>query len=170
MNKQMKQQKVGLVFALALSGLLSACLGAGLDKVALRQCPPIDVLATADRLPVGDGEARLTDARLQCFIDSRQDNRLMAKVTLRGSAANNISLPVFVAALGRDGETVTRSQYRLTAKANRFEISLPPLVYGKKGDGEKPRLVAGFVLSEAQLQLNRAAYRKRIGLDAGSAD
>jgi hypothetical protein len=41
---------------------------------------------------------------------------------------------------------------------------LPPVIYGKKGDGSKARLVAGFVLTPAQLAANRADYRQKLGL------
>jgi len=151
------------ICVLAFASGLAACAG-GMNKMAARQCPPINILATAERLPMGDSQAVLTSASLQCFSKSGTDKILLAKVTLRGQAAKGTKLPVFVAALDRQDDIVTRVQYRLTARNNKFALTLPPMEYGQAGDGKRVRLVAGFVLSGTQLGDNRAKYRKKLGL------
>lgn len=155
---------VRLAGLLALCLSVSACAGNRMSAINAQQCPPVDILATADILKTGDGQAELTAASLTCFIDKKQDNRLLAQVTLRGTAAKGAQVPVFVAALDRNDEIIARAQYRLTARDTAFSLQLPHMDYGQKGDDRRPRLVAGFVLSDAQLADNRKAYRKSLGL------
>jgi len=162
-DKQDQKMKITrLAVVVALSALLSACLGGDIDEVVQRQCPPIAVLVTADVLP-RDAAVYLDTATLKCFINRDAEDVLQAEITLSGRSVVAQQVPLFVAALGDNDRQLARSQYKISLQAGNYTVTLPLFVYGKKG-GRKPRLVAGFVLSEAELAANRAAYRKKLGL------
>ncbi len=157
------KQFTGVFSLFVMAAALSGCARLGLSELETRLCPPVDILATTDTLPLGDKRASLRDASLKCFVKS-SDNALMAEVTIRGNAAVGSQLPIFIAALDRDDKIIARVQYKLTARDKRFSLTLPAFAYGTKGDDKKPRLVAGFILTEQQLDDNRAAYGKQLGL------
>ena len=153
-----------LVSLLGLTFLLSACLGVNVEEVVQRQCPGVSVLNTADRLELDGAAIDIKTASLKCFIDRDNGNELLAAVTLRGNAAREQRVPVFLAALNSDDTITSRTQYRILLNAGPYEITLPNMAYGEKGAAQKPRLVLGFVLTQEQLAANRAAYQKKLGL------
>lgn len=159
-----KTNRTRLAVLGALGALLSGCLGADIDEVVQRQCPPIAVMVTADVLPRPAAAAHLDAATLKCFINRDDDDNLQAEIVLSGRSAVAQQVPVFVAALVGAERQVARTQYKINLPAGDYAITLPPFIYGQKGDGLKPRVNAGFVLSEAELAANRAAYRKKLGL------
>ncbi len=159
--------KTTRLIAVAGFGLiLSGCLGLGnnIDEVVQRQCPTVAVLTTADVLLVDGLTVEISKAELKCFINRNEEDELLASVTLSGRADGKRQVPLFLAALDDNDVVTGRTQYRVTFPTGPFSIKLPNMAYGKKGDGQKPRLVAGFVLTQAQLEANRAAYRKKLGL------
>lgn len=164
MTKAHPAQKASFGLLAVLAFVLSGCVGGSVNEIVARQCPPVDVLATADRLPLSNGVAALNGARLKCYINARAEDTLSADVTIAGAAPAGTELPIFLAILGRDNQIMARTQYKLATRADAFQMTLPSMEYGKKGDGGKPRLVVGFVLDSKQLEENRAAYRKQIGL------
>ena len=149
---------------LALGLSLAAC-GASLDKVVEAQCPPADVLVTADNWQQSGVRAQLIGAELECFIDS-QTNELQASVQVRGTVSQaGTRLPLFAAALNTQDEIVARTQVQVTPSKTEYKLAIPKFVYGQKAAGSaKARVVVGFVLTPAQLQANRAAYAKQLGL------
>lgn len=167
-NKSLSKMRRGNPMRLALVSLLSlalsACLGPNIDRIVQRQCPSIAILNTADVLPLDGARAELSGASLSCSIDRDAEDMLLATVTLTGSVSQQQKMPFFVAVLDADKSQLARTQFAVTAAGGAFSLALPPVEYGKKGDGKKPRLVAGFVLTPAQLAANRAAYRKKLGL------
>ena len=77
-----------------------------------------------------------------------------------------MALPFFVATLDVNGAVTNRLQYKVKASDTRFSLNLPRFTYATRLTMlNKPRLVAGFVLSKEQLAANRAAYKKRLGID-----
>jgi hypothetical protein len=153
------------LIAVALGSVLVSACGGGVDEITEKQCPEIAVLTTADSWQ-GDGvSAQMRTASLTCFID-RDEDELMADITLRGTASKTGSkLPFFVASLDKDDRIINRVQYAVTIANNEFSFSLPRYGYGTRQDvARRPRLVAGFVLSEAQLNANRKAFRASLGL------
>jgi hypothetical protein len=149
---------------LVLPVFLSACLGANVDQIVQRQCPSVAILNTADKLPLDGQTVELNAASLTCSIDRNQDNALLADVTLTGRVSEKVKMPIFVAALDIENRQLSRTQFAVTGQGGVFNLTLPPVIYGKKGDGSKARLVAGFVLTPAQLAANRADYRQKLGL------
>jgi hypothetical protein len=164
LSKMRRRKSVRLALVSLLSLALSACLGANIDQIVQRQCPSIAILNTADVLRLDGASATLSGASLSCSIDRDAEDMLLATVTLTGSVSQQQKLPFFVAVLDADKSQLARTQFAVTAAGGAFSLALPPVEYGKKGDGKKPRLVAGFVLTPAQLAANRAAYRKKLGL------
>lgn len=144
--------------------LVSAC--GGVDEVVEDQCPEIAVLATADNWQSGAQAAQMKTARLTCFIDAKT-NELQADITLTGTASKaGLELPFFVATLDKNDAVTNRLQYKVKAGDTRFTLNLPRYNYATRASlVNKPRLVAGFVLTDEQLAANRAAYRKRLNLD-----
>ncbi|CAI8203175.1 MAG: Uncharacterised protein [Alphaproteobacteria bacterium] len=166
-KSMLKIMKTTRLIAVAGFGLiLSGCLGLGnnIDEVVQRQCPTVAVLTTADVLVVDGLTVEISKAELKCFINLDEEDELLASVTLSGRGDAKRQVPLFLAALDDKDVMTGRTQYRVTFPAGPFSIKLPNMAYGKKGDGQKPRLVAGFVLTQAQLEANRAAYRKKLGL------
>ena len=153
-----------LALTVFLSGFLAACLGPNIDQIVQSQCPPVNVLNTADSLPRNGVSATLSAASLTCSVNRDSDDALQAEVTLTGRVSEQMKLPIFVAALDGDNKPLARTQFAITAQGGVFSLTLPPVIYGKKGDDGKARLVAGFVLTPAQLEENRAAYRQNLGL------
>ncbi len=164
MLKIMKTTSLLVVIGFGL--ILSGCLGLGnnIDEVVQRQCPTVAVLTTADVLVVDGLTVEISKAELKCFINRDEEDELLASVTLSGRAGAKRQVPLFLAALDDKDVVIGRTQYRVTIPAGPFSIKLPNMAYGKKGAGQKRRLVAGFVLTQAQLEANRAAYRKKLGL------
>lgn len=150
-----------------LTGLLALFVTAcgGVDRVVENQCPEIAVLATADYLDSNAQNARMRSAQLSCFVDSKTDE-LMADIQLTGTASQaGMELAFFVATLDKNDAVTNRLQYKVKASGTTFTLNLPRYVYATRASLlNKPRLVAGFVLSDAQLEANRAAYRKRLGM------
>lgn len=155
-----------LIAASALGLLLSGCLGLGndVDEIVQRQCPSVAIVATADKLVVEEASFEITEARLKCFINRDNEDELLAAVTLSGRADARKQVPLFLASLGENDAILGRTQYKVTLAQGDFTLTLPNYSYGKKGNERKPRLVSGFVLTQAQLAANRAAYRKTLGL------
>lgn len=156
--------KMRVILAGFATLMLASC--AGVDEIVENQCPEIAVLATADSWQ-GDGVAAQMDTvRLTCFVDSKTDE-LLADIQLTGTTSKaGTELAFFVATLNDKDAVTHRLQYKVTAGSTSFSFDLPRYVYATRATlPGKPRLVAGFVLSEAQLVANRAAYRKRLGLD-----
>lgn len=153
-----------LFTVVVLPVVLAAC-GGGVDRVTEQQCPSVGVLATADSWQSGAVTAQLQTAQLSCFI-SRNDDNLLAEVSVDGRiSAAGVPLNMFVAALNEKGEVTARTQLRVTPGTEAFSYKLPRIAYGRKGtETVKARLVVGFVLTDAQLQANRAEYRKKLGL------
>lgn len=153
---------------LMLIGLVSLTLSAcgGVDEVVTSQCPEIAVLATADHWAAGDVTAQMQNAKLSCFIDT-QTNQLLADIRITGKVSQTgIELPFFVATLTKQDRITNRLQYKVTVSQNNFRFELPRYAYGTRANvAERPRLVAGFVLSKDQLKANRAAYRARLGIE-----
>jgi len=153
---------------LLLTGLMALALTAcgGVEEVVEKECPEIVVLATADIWQEGDKAAQMKTAQLVCFIDAKTDE-LLADIVLTGTASQTgLELPFFVATLDKNDAVISRLQYKVKAGGTSFELKLPRYNYATRDTlVNKPRLVAGFVLSEAQLAANRAAYKKRIRLD-----
>ena len=154
----------GIMAALGLSFFVSACLGADVDKIVQRQCPSVALLNTADKLPRDGKTVELTSASLTCSINRAEDDALQAVVTLTGRASEKVKMPIFVAALDADNQQLSRTQFAVTAQAGNFSFTLPSVIYGKKDNAGKARLVAGFVLTEAELKANRAEYSQKLGL------
>jgi len=155
-----------LIAASALGLLLTGCLGLGndVDEIVQRQCPAVAILATADKLAVEEASFEITEAQLKCFINRDNEDELLAAVTLSGRASAKRQVPLFLATLGENDAILSRTQYKVTLVQGDFSLTLPNFSYGKKGSEQKPRLVSGFVLTQAQLAANRAAYRKTLGL------
>lgn len=152
------------ILSVCLLPMLLAGCAAGVDQVTSRQCPPVGVLATADSRLQDGATAHLDTARLICFLDN-ESNTLLAEVSIVGRTdAPGAPLDFFVASLNEQGEVTARTQMQVAPSLPAFSYKLPRLAYGKKGDDAKARLVVGFVLNEAQLAANRAAYRKKLGL------
>lgn len=153
---------------LLLTGLMAFTLAAcgGVDEVVENQCPEIAVLATADMWQADGKTAQMQTARLSCFVDSKTDE-LLADIKLTGTASQaGMDLPFFVATLDMNGAVTNRLQYKVKASGTSFTLDLPRYIYATRVTMlNKPRLVAGFVLSESQLAANRAAYKKRLGID-----
>ena len=153
---------------LLLTGLMALSLTAcgGVDEVVETQCPEIAVLATADIWQADGKSAQMQTARLTCFVDSETDE-LLADIQLTGSASQaGMALPFFVATLDVNGAVTNRLQYKVKASDTSFSLNLPRFTYAMRLTMlNKPRLVAGFVLSKDQLAANRAAYKKRLGID-----
>ncbi|MCH1569206.1 MAG: hypothetical protein L7U47_07315 [Alphaproteobacteria bacterium] len=152
------------IIVVCLSLFLSACLTGDIDEIIQRQCPPVAILTTADVLPLNAGTAELQTARLKCFIDNDNEDELLAKVTLSGRAQSKQEAPVFLAVLNAEDRVVARTQYKVNLPSGAFSMTLPSIVYGKKGGRTDLRLAVGFVLSKNQLAENRAALRKKLGL------
>ena len=155
-----------LIAASALGLLLSGCLGPGndIDEIVQRQCPSIGIVATADKLVVEDASFEITEARLKCFINRDNEDELLVAVRLSGRAGAGKQVPLFLASLGENDAILARTQYKVMLAQGDFTITLPNFSYGKKGSKRRPRMVAGFVLTQAQLAANRTAYRKTLGL------
>ena len=152
------------VLILILLPFLAAC-GAS-ESLTRSQCPPIYVLSTAEVLPVDKAEvARLTDVGIACAKDT-DAGVFLAEVRVSGAAqANDVRLPIFIAALSAEGQVIARSQTVIEADAGSFSEKLSDVEYGKIDDGPKAnRLVVGFVLNEAQLLQNREGWLKAMGL------
>lgn len=155
------KQKVILA---ALGVSLAAC-GGGLDKVKENQCPPVNILATADSWQQGNVVAQLETVELTCFLDTKTD-ALQAEVQVRG----NISAPgqpvsLFAAALNAQDEIVVRTQVKVTPSGPDFALTIPKFAYGQKAaESARARVVVGFVLSAEQLAANRRAYAAQLGL------
>ena len=158
----MKRQiaKLALIAALTVS-----CGPVTIDEIRAAQCPPVAPLATADYLQVDGATAHISDASLTCYID-KDTKDLLAEVTLFGRLSEpGVSLPFFVAALNEQGEVISRTQFKVTPSTTSYSYPLPKLAYGTFGsENLKARLVVGFVLTPAQLDANRAAYAKKIGI------
>lgn len=153
---------------LMLTGIMSLTLAAcgGIDEVVENQCPEIDVLATADIWQDQQNTAHMQSARLVCFIDANTDE-LSADINLSGTASKaGMDLSFFVATLDKNDTVTNRLQYKVKASDTSFSLNLPRFNYATRATLiNKPRLVTGFVLSEAQLAANRVAYKKRLGID-----
>ena len=149
---------------LGLTLFVSACLGVDVDEVVQRQCPGVSVLNTADRLVVDGSTIEIDSASLKCFIDRDNNDELLAAVTLRGRADKKGQVPLFLAALNENDAVTSRTQYKVRLSGGDYEITLPNMAYGEKGADQKPRLVIGFVLTQAQLAANRAFYLEKLGL------
>ena len=164
MTRNLKQF-IGVLTFFTMTATLGGCASFGLNEMNTKLCPPVDILATADSLPMGNKRAALQNASLKCFIKNGEENALTAQVTVSGRANAGAKLPIFIAALDRDDKIIARTQYKLTARDMRFTLTLPPFfAYGRKGDDTKPRLVVGFILNDQQLADNRALYGKQLGL------
>lgn len=162
-----KMLKTGRLIAVAGLGLLlSGCLGLGkdVDEIVQRQCPSVAIIATADTMTTEDATFEISKARLKCFINRDNEDELLAAVTLSGRAGANEQVPLFLAILDENDAVLARTQYKITLGQGDFTLTLPDFSYGKKGDKQKPRLAAGFVLTPAQLATNRAAYQEKLGL------
>lgn len=155
--------KMRLIAVTLFSLALSAC--GGVDQIVERQCPEIDVLATADSWRSGDVTAQLTSAQLTCFIDRDTDD-LLADIKLQGTISESgVDVPFFIASLNKEDGVINRVQYQVKVGQTAFVYELPRYKYGARSAlADKPRLVAGFVLTPAQLAANRTAYRKRLGM------
>lgn len=156
--------KTRLLMTAMMTLMLTAC--GGVDEVVENQCPEIAVLTTADIWQADGKTAQIQTARLTCFVDSKTDE-LLADIQLSGTASEvGMELAFFVATLDKNDTVTNRLQYKVKASGKNVTLDLPRYNYATRTTLlNKPRLVAGFVLSDAQLAANRAAYRKRIGLD-----
>ena len=163
-NTKTPRHASALMAALSLSVFLSACLGGNVDQIVQRQCPSVALLTTADKLPLTGKTVELSAASLTCSINRSEEDALQAVVTLSGRVSEKVKMPIFVAALSADNQQLSRTQFAVTAQGGDFNLTLPAVIYGKKGDGRKARLVAGFVLTQVQLEANRADYRQKLGL------
>lgn len=151
---------IGLI--LSLSVVLSGCGLVGNDWVA---CPPASVLATAERVQVGGGEAVLKSIEASCEKDTGAGLSFVEIEAIGVAPATETSVPVFVASLNAEGRIINRQQFMVDLSDGGFAEELPMLQYEDENKGqESDRLVVGFVLSKAQLQENRAAWRKSMGL------
>jgi hypothetical protein len=149
---------------LALGLSLAAC-GPSLDKVVDAQCPPVNILTTADIWQQGGIRAQLSLVELACFIDSKTDE-LQASVRVRGTLnQTGTDLALFAAALNTQNEIVARTQVKASPSESAYSLMIPKFVYGQKGgESAKARVVVGFVLTPEQLQANRATYKRQLGL------
>lgn len=147
-------------------GLFLTACGGGVDEIIAEQCPEIAVLASADRIDIDGVTAQMNTARLSCFVDSDSD-QLLADIRLKGKAsASGVELPFFVATLDKDNRITERLQYKVNVSNRDFSFDLPRYAYATRLTlANRPRLVAGFVLSQEQLDANRSAYRQRLGIE-----
>lgn len=148
--------------ALGLSFSLAAC---GNSELLSQDCPPVYVVATAERVPLSEGTALLRRGFATCEADS-ETGAFLAEVEIEGvTGLEDVTVPMFVASLTLDGKIINRQQVDVTLRDTQFSESLPPFEYENANQTAKNnRLVVGFVLSDAQLAQNRAAWRKAMGL------
>lgn len=152
-----------IILCVGAAVVLAAC-GGGKELVA-RDCPPVNVLNTADRWQgAGDHVVQLGSAQLVC--KRTKDGRLVADVNVGGTQNRGGAFPVFLAAVDEKSDILVRVQYRLTTDKENFELTLPNFEYGHIGAKNRtPQLLVGFVLGREALEANRAALRKSLRLD-----
>ena len=153
-----------VLFIASATMLVAAC--GGVDEIVKDQCPEIAVLVTADVWKQDKASAQMKSVRLTCFIDG-DSNELLADIRLKGVASEaGLALPFFVATLDKENRITDRLQYKVKVGKTDFAFDLPRYVYGTRDKlADRPRLVAGFVLTPAQLKANRADYRDRLGIE-----
>ncbi len=154
------------LMVIGFCGLFLAACGGNVEEIIAEQCPEIAVLATADRIEIDGVKAQMNTARLTCFVDSDSE-QLLADIRIKGKVSDSgVELPFFVATLDKDNRINERLQYKVTVSNLDFSFDLPRYPYATRLTmANRPRLVAGFVLTPEQLDANRAAYRQRLGIE-----
>ena len=153
------------ILILFLTPLLAACGG---NYVPAERCPYGGVLATAENLPTADGTAALLyGAKVSC---ERADEGIKAEITVFGdmlSTAKNMNLTVFAALVDKDDNVVVRTQEDFKVKQGLFEVDMPILVFhpGDTGSTGQAEFFVGFVLTDDELKVNRAAWRESLNID-----
>jgi len=148
--------------ALGVSFLLTACGG---SDIATHDCPPVYVVATTERVPLSQGAAILRSGVAACKSDA-ESGSFLAEIEIDGTSdLEGVSVPVFMASLTQDGKIINRQQVDVTLGDTQFSESLPAFEYENTNmTAKNNRLVVGFVLSDAQLEQNRTAWRLAMGL------
>ena len=150
---------------LFLTPLLAACSG---NYIPAERCPYGGVLATAENLPTADGTAALLyGAKVSC---ERADEGIKAEITVFGdmlSSAKNMNLIIFAALVDKNDNVVTRTQEDFEVQQGLFEVEMPILVFDPSDTGSRGQaeFFVGFVLTDDELNANRAAWRKSLNLD-----
>ena len=145
--------------------LLTACGG---NYVPPERCPYGGVLATAENLPAADGTAALLyGAKVLC---EGADEGIKAEITVFGdmlSSAKNMNLIIFAALVDKNDNVVTRTQQDFDVKQGLFEVDMPILVFDPSDTGStgQAEFFVGFVLTDDELNANRAAWRESLNID-----
>ena len=153
------------ILVLFLMPLLAACGG---NYVPAERCPYGGVLATAENLPTADGTvALLYGAKVSC---ERADEGIKAEITVFGdmlSSAKNMKVTIFAALVDKNNNVVTRTQEDFKVKQGLFEVDMPILVFetSDTGSTRQAEFFVGFVLTDDELNANRAAWRESLNID-----
>ncbi len=150
---------------LFLMPLLAACGG---NYVPPERCPYGGVLATAENLPTADGAAALLyGATVLC---AKAEESIEAEITVYGemvSSAKNIEVTIFAALVDKDDNVLARTQEEFNVKRGRFEVDMPVLLFDASNIGSTGQagFFIGFVLTDDELNANRAAWRENLNID-----
>ena len=150
---------------LLLMPLLAACGG---NYVPPERCPYGGVLATAENLPTADGAAALLyGATVLC---EKADESIEAQITVYGdmvSSAKNIDVTIFAALVDKDDNVLARTQEEFNVKQGRFEVDMPVLQFDARNIGSTGQagFFIGFVLTDDELDANRATWRENLNVD-----
>ena len=153
------------ILILFLMPLLATCGG---NYVPAERCPYGGVLATAENLPTADGTAALLyGAKVSC---ERADEGIKAEITVFGdmlSSAKNMKLTIFAALVDKNDNVVSRTQEDFKVKQGLFEVDMPILVFDPSDTGStgQAEFFVGFVLTDDELNANRAAWRESLNID-----
>ena len=145
--------------------LLAACGG---NYVPPERCPYGGVLATAENLPTADGVAALLyGATVLC---ERIDEGVGAEVTVYGDMLlgdTKTNITIFAALVDKDDNVLARTQEDFNVKQGRFEVDMPILQFDASniGSAGQAGFFIGFVLTDDELNANRAAWRENLNIE-----
>ena len=145
--------------------LLAACGG---NYVPPERCPYSGVLATAENLPTADGVAALLyGATVLC---ERGNEGVDAEVTVYGDMLlgdKKTNITIFAALVDKDDNVLARAQEDFNVKQGRFEVDMPILQFDASniGSAGQAGFFIGFVLTDDELNANRAAWRENLNIE-----